>query len=363
MMSPRKARRRRSRLSYGEDLESRTLLSATVADGVLSITGTEEADRISVRADGDDLLVSINGDESTFVSADVTSIDVTAGAGNDRVVLRGVEQSATIDGGAGNDRLSGGKGNDVILGGDGNDRLLGRRGDDQLDGGAGRDALNGGGGADILIGADGNDRLTGGRGDDNIDGGAGDDRINGQQGNDALKGGDGNDRIRGGRGDDVVEGEAGNDRLNGQSGADVVNGGDGDDTLTGDSSEDVLDGGAGENVIQDRPDAEGRPPGGPSEEQILERINAQIDRLFARVDANADGVLTIDEVSENHWTRLSEADADENGEVSRDELLAHIQARLEARATDGGQAEGGPQGPGGGLRRPPFGGGRRGPRQ
>ena len=342
-------RRRSSQLRSGEYLELRTLLSATLADGVLSIVGADEVDRVFVRADGDDLVVTVNGEESTFASADVTSIDVAVGDGDDRVDLRGVTQDATIDGGAGNDRLSGGRGNDVISGGEGNDRLHGRSGNDQLDGGAGRDVLNGGNGDDILVGADGNDRLVGGRGTDGLDGGAGNDRLHGQRGNDELSGGDGDDRIRGGRGDDLINGGAGNDRLNGQGGEDVVNGGDGDDTLSGDSEQDVLDGGAGENVINDRTGGERPERPIPTEEQIEELINARIDRLFSRVDANEDGVLTIDEVSENHWTRLSEADADDNDEVSRDELLAHIQARFEARAAEGGMAEGG-RGLGRGLR-------------
>lgn len=342
-------RRRSSQLRSGEYLELRTLLSATLADGVLSIVGTDEADRVSVRADGDNLVATVNGEESTFASADVTSIDVAVGGGDDRVNLRGVTQDATIDGGAGNDRLSGGRGNDVITGGEGNDRLHGRSGNDQLDGGAGRDVLNGGNGDDILVGADGNDRLVGGNGADGLDGGAGNDRINGQRGDDELSGGDGDDRIRGGRGDDLINGDAGADRLNGQGGEDVVNGGDGNDTLTGNSEQDVLDGGAGENVINDRVGGERPERPVPTEEQIDELINARIDRVFSRVDANDDGVLTVDEVSENHWTRLSEADADENGEVSREELFAHLQARFDARIAEGGIAQGRP-GLGRGLR-------------
>src|SRR5207248_4463971 len=58
----------------------------------------------------------------------------------------------TVDGGAGNDRITGGDGNDVLLGGDGNDTLLGGRGNDTMLGGAGNDTFvwNPGDGSDVL---------------------------------------------------------------------------------------------------------------------------------------------------------------------------------------------------------------------
>ena len=43
---------------------------------------------------------------------------------------------------------------------------------------------------------------------------------------------------------------------------------------------------------------------------------------FDHLDQNADGELTQDELSEEHWDRLSDADADETGAVTKDEVKA-----------------------------------------
>ncbi len=45
-------------------------------------------------------------------------------------------------------------------------------------------------------------------------------------------------------------------------------------------------------------------------------------KLFAKFDANKDGSLTADEVPEKAWARLSKADADGNGAVTRAEIRA-----------------------------------------
>ncbi len=50
-------------------------------------------------------------------------------------------------------------------------------------------------------------------------------------------------------------------------------------------------------------------------------------RLFKKLDQNEDGSLSQDEVPEKLWTRLSKADADESGSVSADELKAAHKAR------------------------------------
>ena len=62
----------------------------------------------------------------------------------------GVE-SATLDGGDGDDDLIGAGGADVISGGPGNDTLAGGAGDDRIDGGTGGDSADGGDGADSII--------------------------------------------------------------------------------------------------------------------------------------------------------------------------------------------------------------------
>jgi Ca2+-binding RTX toxin-like protein len=82
----------------------------------------------------------------------VDSIMVFGVDGNDNIQLPGaLRVDATLDGGAGNDRLKGAAGSDLLLGGDGNDSLNGHTANDVLIGGLGADQLQGGPGEDILI--------------------------------------------------------------------------------------------------------------------------------------------------------------------------------------------------------------------
>lgn len=165
-----------------EGLEQRALLSATLAGGVLTVTGTAGNDNIQIRHGKDEttgaaqvvVIESVRpatkGETpaaptvTRFATASVTSIVVNAGDGNDRVWLKGNRRNpfavkATINGGLGNDRLAGGGGADVISGDAGNDVVDGGDGDDLLKGGDGNDRLNGGRGADTLNGDAGNDYL------------------------------------------------------------------------------------------------------------------------------------------------------------------------------------------------------------
>ena len=165
-----------------ESLENRSLLSASLdsATGVLTITGTDNNDHIVVFHNNktqiavrEDTLVPATtpGGKPThthsvmkFNAADVKSIEVNAGKGNDIVDTGGsahhrLKITSTINGGDGNDRLFGGDANDVINGNAGNDRMDGRGGADQLNGGDGNDRINGGRGADVINGDAGNDRI------------------------------------------------------------------------------------------------------------------------------------------------------------------------------------------------------------
>jgi Ca2+-binding RTX toxin-like protein len=208
-----------------EPLETRTLLAANLAGGVLTVTGTDQNDhvKIFVSRDGTKLVVKDqsaddsdsdsagkvsalrkgggkvapkpvgngkrgpkgggsddNGAGTTeFVLADVDSIVINAGAGNDQVTLRGrrkalLDLPATINGGDGNDHLRGGAADDVINGDAGNDKIEGNGGDDDLFGGDGRDMITGGLGDDLLSGGNGNDVLNSADrdGTDTVDGGA-----------------------------------------------------------------------------------------------------------------------------------------------------------------------------------------------
>ncbi|MDY3551517.1 endo-1,4-beta-xylanase [Gemmata sp. JC717] len=105
------------------------------------------------RSNGWELSLAIGGSSATLFSASLTmpldGIVVYAQAGDDSVTVGGgIDLTAWLYGGDGDDVLSGGGGNDVLIGGDGNDHL------------------NGGAGRDILIGGRGADRLVAGLGDD-----------------------------------------------------------------------------------------------------------------------------------------------------------------------------------------------------
>ena len=91
------------------------------------------------------------------------------------------DDTCTIVGTAGNDRLNGTAGANVICGFGGNDVLNGLGGNDTVDGGAGVDLVNGGTGNDHVLGGPGNDTspngatagVLGGPGTDSMDGGTG----------------------------------------------------------------------------------------------------------------------------------------------------------------------------------------------
>jgi Ca2+-binding RTX toxin-like protein len=192
-----------------ESLEDRRLLSATLVGKVLTIAGTDNADRVSVlelgtkvvvtelsltpgtgttrptvsskrtvfnRSEIDSVSADLKGGNDVFLSLSLNRsnplpITATGGAGND--VLRGGRAADSLDGGEGNDLISGGAGNDTVRGGAGNDRLSGDAGDDTVEGGDGRDHLLGGRGTDILRGGAGNDTLVSvdGAATDTVDGG------------------------------------------------------------------------------------------------------------------------------------------------------------------------------------------------
>ena len=177
-------RRRRLLLELLEDRAVPANVSASVRQGVLTVTGTPGPDVINVRQNAG--VVSVDG-VGAFAAATVAHIVVNAQAGNDTISLNGTSIPAIVFGGDGNDTLIGSTGNDWLFGENGNDRLLGNAGDDLIFGGNGNDILEGG---------LGNDRLLGDYGDDWLNGGAGDDTLFGGAGRDTMYGGDGFDRYQ-----------------------------------------------------------------------------------------------------------------------------------------------------------------------
>jgi Ca2+-binding RTX toxin-like protein len=190
---------------FFETIEPRLCLTATLdpATGILTVTGTDQNDRIIIRRGDNDTIAVLEsvipprpaaGERPTeptvtktlFPRGDVDGIVVNAGEGADAVSLawrvriprlgmrlRALEIPSTLNGGNGSDYLRGGRGIDQINGGDGRDQIIGLSGADLLNGDAGNDDIDGGLGADILNGGAGNDRLFGldGSGTDSLDGG------------------------------------------------------------------------------------------------------------------------------------------------------------------------------------------------
>lgn len=220
------------------DLGFTSVESATILD-------SPESDTISTGA-GDDDFSSIQGDDifsagagtdrirfsleglsgTTFALTQSVSVQVAYGT----LQLDGFE-AATIEGSAGNDRLTGGIGSDEFYGRGGDDILDGGAGDDRLAGGAGDDLYLVDTAGDAIVEADGegNDEIrtalatytlpnfveslrytgsasvigTGTARADRIFGGAQADVLTGLDGDDRLDGGAGADRLVGGAGNDL----------------------------------------------------------------------------------------------------------------------------------------------------------------
>jgi Ca2+-binding RTX toxin-like protein len=204
-------------------------------------------------------------------ASEVTAIPVRAGAGDDRVLLRGEPRyEAIIAGEAGDDRLRaigesarllGGEGRDVLVGSAAGDVLLGGRGPDRVYGGPGVDQLSGDAESDEprIEGRAGNrhaasDLLDGGRGIDQatwherrasvvVDLAAGRGGRGGTE--DALRS---IESASGGSGRDVLRGDGGSNSLEGGAAADVLEGRGGRDVIDAGSSTPAFDGGPDDRV-------------------------------------------------------------------------------------------------------------------
>ena len=224
-----------------ESLETRRLLAVSLSTNVLTITGTSGNDNVTV-TQGSSITVTLNGKKTSYKATRVNAIRVEGGNGNDNIDLgNDVTRRATINGGAGNDRISGTANSDNITGGDGDDRISGQGGSDFISGDAGRDKLSGGSSDDMIYGGAGDDTLAGGNGNDTL-GGDGEDRLNFWKspyappllGNDRLDGGAGNDWLLGST-------ETRDDQYDDDSAAKLINTNNGRDTLIGGTGNDVID--------------------------------------------------------------------------------------------------------------------------
>jgi Ca2+-binding RTX toxin-like protein len=272
---------------HSEPLEPRRLLSVSLNNGVLSITGTDDSEQFVVEIDpgnATQLRVSDDGSIQTFARSAVQFIRLNAASGDDTVRLGTAEAPltlpATLYGGSGNDTITaftangtrirvygqegdnaitlGGNSRDIVYAGEGNNIVNTGSGRDYIIGGEGNDYIDAGPGMDRVFGLSGNDQIFGGRdgapgtpardyldggeGNDSLFGGNGNDTLIGDEGDDWLYGGSERDDIRGGAGSDRLFGEAGNDTLRGQDASDQITGGaDIDFFLADELDDEVLD--------------------------------------------------------------------------------------------------------------------------
>jgi len=159
--------------------------SASVADQVLTITGTSGPDRITV----------------DYSAADSVAVDL--GHGTVRRFDVGTFSSVTAYLDSGDDTFSTVNG---ATGATKTETVLAGTGDDDVTGGAADDTIEGGSGDDHLLGGAGTDLVTGDRGDDFVDGGVGLDTELLGSGDDtaAWDPGEGNDVVSGGLGEDTL---------------------------------------------------------------------------------------------------------------------------------------------------------------
>jgi Ca2+-binding RTX toxin-like protein len=233
-----------------EPLEPRTLPSASLSGGLLTVASDRRSNNIRITLEDSSGVIRVVDNGALRLFQGVRRILVNGGRLGDVIDCTACPAPVTVQGG---------RGDDLITGGDADDQLFGGPGNDQLRGGPGRDLFAGDDGADTVLYDDRSRRLVVTIGDgkandgeinldtgrseaDNVRAdceilvaGSGDDRITGSAANNTLFGGAGDDTLVGAAGDDVLVGQRGRDLLDGADGNDVLFAGDqgGRDTLGG----------------------------------------------------------------------------------------------------------------------------------
>jgi len=169
--------------------------SALVGNNTLIVTGSNDADQITMRLDASDpnsMLVDFGGaaPEQAFDRTTFNAISVFLRDGGDQFTAEAgfADEVLTLDAGRGDDVIVTAEGNDVILAGGGRDRVNSGAGNDFILAGSGSDAVDGDGGSDVAVLGSGRDTFT-------WDPGDGSDVIEGDDGVDTLdfNGSDGNE--------------------------------------------------------------------------------------------------------------------------------------------------------------------------
>ncbi|MFC6010919.1 calcium-binding protein [Nocardia lasii] len=133
-----------------------TTVGVVLNGSELRMTGSDFADDIEIRAEGNAVVVIsrnaqiFNGsdsgcsriNDSSVRCPGVSTLNVQLGLGNDRF-LNNTNRPSVVGGGVGADDITGGAGDDTLSGGNGNDTL---------DGAGGRDTVTGGNNIDKCIG-------------------------------------------------------------------------------------------------------------------------------------------------------------------------------------------------------------------
>ena len=171
------------------------LPGATITNGNLKVTGDSWRNNIVRLTDvGNDVYLTVNGQNKKLRQSDIKSVDITGGPKNDHISTAGnLDLAIKVSTGGGDDYLAGGERNDTLNGGAGNDKIFGNGGDDLLNGDAGYDLGEGGAGYDRGTGLEAGSVETGGPGGGNTGGNGGDgggDNSGGDNGgNDGNNGG------------------------------------------------------------------------------------------------------------------------------------------------------------------------------
>ena len=184
-----------------------TGIQASFNNGVLTIRGTDKADRIIVGQTGDrvyveNVSIAVNGKlQSNIYVGTLSKVEVFAKSGDDVVRLDAGTQHLYVQG-----WVDGGLGNDTIVGVQrGKNTIFAGADNDTVTGGDYADTMWGDHGLDSLLGMGGNDQIYAGQGADTVEGGRGDDTLYGDQGDDKLFGQDGMDMLWGGEQSDWLD--------------------------------------------------------------------------------------------------------------------------------------------------------------
>lgn len=175
------SRARKQGLGIIEQLEDRRLLSASLDGDTLRILCGAAQDSVAITLSGDQLLVDVNGQRSTFAQAAVAKIYWEGGDGADRFELQR-DLAIPVE-------AWGGRGPDVILTGAGNDTVTAGMGADLILTGDGKDLIRAGLGNDRVLAGGKNDSIYGGEGDDLLNSGAGVDLVLDFSGTNAIDSG------------------------------------------------------------------------------------------------------------------------------------------------------------------------------